>query len=204
MRGRKGQTAFADFHEFLHVVGNAAAGAAQCKGRADDGGESHLRLHRHRFGHVVGNAGTGTFKPDAVHGFLKALTVFGLVDRLRRGADQFHVVLTEDAFLIESHREIQRRLPAHRGENGIGLFFGDDALKNARIQRFDVGRVRRIRVGHDRRRIGIHQNNAVPLFPKGLAGLGTGIVKFTGLADNDRAGAENHDGFNVCTFGHDV
>ncbi len=204
VRGRQRQAALADFHEFLHVVGDAAAGAPEREGRTNHGGEAHLRLHGHGFGHVVGDAGAGALKADAVHRLLEALAVLGLVDRFRRSADQLHVVLLEDAFLVQGHREVQGRLAAHRGQNGVGLFTGDDAFQNTRVERFNVGGVRGVRVGHDRGRIGIHQNDAVPLFAQRLAGLSAGVVKFAGLADNDRAGAENHDGFDVCTFGHGI
>ncbi len=35
-----------------------------------------------------------------------------------------------------------------------------------------------------------------------LAGLGAGVVEFAGLADDDRAGADDHDGFDVGALGH--
>src|SRR5690606_40974359 len=57
-------------------------------------------------------------------------------------------------------------------------------------------------IGHDRRRIGVDQDDAVALFAQGLAGLGPRIVELAGLADNDRSSPDDEDGFDVCAFGH--
>ena len=100
MRGRKRQTALADFHEFLHVVCNAAAGAAQSKGRANHGRESHTLLHFQSFGHGIGNAGTSRLQTDLFHCFLEALAVFGLIDHVGLGADQLHAVLLQNALAV--------------------------------------------------------------------------------------------------------
>ena len=47
---------------------------------------------------------------------------------------------------------------------------------------------------HDGRRVAVDQDDLVTLFAQGLAGLGAGIVELTGLADDDRAGADDEDG----------
>ena len=43
----------------------------------------------------------------------------------------------------------------------------------------------KLRVGHDRRRIGIHEHDLVALFPQRLARLHAGIIKLASLADDD-------------------
>src|SRR5690606_232833 len=63
--------------------------------------------------------------------------------------------------------------------------------------RFDVDRVRRVGVGHDRGRVGIHQHHAVALLAQRLAGLRAGVVELAGLADDDGAGADDEDGLEV-------
>ena len=60
-------------------------------------------------------------------------------------------------------------------------------------QRLDVGRVGELRVGHDRRRVRVDQDDLVALLAQDLAGLHAGVVELGGLADDDRAGAEEHD-----------
>src|SRR5256885_12275320 len=51
----------------------------------------------------------------------------------------------------------------------------DDAGDDLGRDRLDVGRVREIRVGHDRRRIGIDQHDAIALGLERLAGLSARI-----------------------------
>ena len=88
---------------------------------------------------------------------------------------------------------VERGLPAHGGQQRIGFFLLDDAGDGAPLDRLDIGGVGHGRVGHDRRRVGVHQDHPVALFPQGLAGLGAGVIEFAGLADDDGAGAENQD-----------
>ena len=46
-------------------------------------------------------------------------------------------------------------------------------------------------VGHDRSGVGIDQDDLDALFPKGSCGLGACIVKFTRLANDDGATADD-------------
>ena len=66
----------------------------------------------------------------------------------------------------------------------------------------DIGAVGHLRVGHDGGRVGVDQDHLIAFFPQGLAGLGAGIVKLAGLADDDGAGADDQDFLNVGAFGH--
>src|SRR5690606_14284830 len=50
--------------------------------------------------------------------------------------------------------------------------------------------------------VGVDQHHAVTLVAQGLAGLGAGIVELAGLADDDRAGADDENGFEVSALGH--
>ena len=62
--------------------------------------------------------------------------------------------------------------------------------------------IRKFRVGHDRGRVGIHQNDAVPFLLEGLAGLHAGIVELAALPDDDGAGADDEDALDIRAFGH--
>ena len=75
----------------------------------------------------------------------------------------------------------------------------DDLGDDLRRDRLDIGGVGQIRVGHDRRRIGVDQDDPVALLLERLAGLGAGIVELAGLADDDRAGADDQDRWR-CRF----
>ena len=59
-----------------------------------------------------------------------------------------------------------------------------------------------LRVGHDRRRVAVDEDDAVALLAQRLAGLGAGVVELAGLADDDRAGADDEDGFQVGALRH--
>ena len=76
------------------------------------------------------------------------------------------------------------------------------ARHRPREQRLDVGRVGDLGVGHDRRRVGIDEDDPVALLLESLARLGAGIVELAGLADDDRPGADEQDGVKISAFGH--
>src|SRR5262249_12944396 len=69
----------------------------------------------------------------------------------------------------------------------------DDLGDDLRGDRLDVGSVGQIRIGHDRGRIGVDQDDPVALRLERLAGLRAGIVELAGLADDDRASANDQD-----------
>jgi hypothetical protein len=121
----------------------------------------------------------------------------------RLGADHLDAVFFERAHHVPSERGVQRGLAAHGRQQRIGRSFSMILATNLGRDRLDIGRVRQCRVGHDRGRVRIHQDDPVAFFLQRLAGLRAGIVELAGLADDDRPGADDQDGFNVCAFGHD-
>ncbi len=127
-------------------------------------------------------------EPDAHHRFLEKLAVFSLRDGLRVGPDQSDIVPNERAIAIQFHGGVERRLATHRRQDRVRLFPFQDQLDHFRRDRLDVGAIGKLRIGHDRGRIGIHEHDLVALFAQGLAGLHAGIIKFATLPDNDRAG----------------
>jgi hypothetical protein len=66
----------------------------------------------------------------------------------------------------------------------------------------DVDGIGRFRVRHDRRRIGIHQDDPVALFLERFAGLRARVIKFTCLADHNRTSANNQDAFDIGSLRH--
>jgi hypothetical protein len=200
--GRGLQAPFADGDELFHVVGDATATAAHGEGRPDDGGKADARLDLQGFFHAVSQGGTGVGQADAGHGLLEFFPVFRLVDGILGCADQDHAVFFQHAVLGQVQGAVKRGLPPHGGQDGIRPFPFQDALHRLPVDGLDVGGVRHLRVGHDGGRVGVHQDDPVPLFLERLAGLGAGIVELAGLADDDGAGADDQDGFEVCTLGH--
>jgi hypothetical protein len=88
------------------------------------------------------------------------------------------------------------------GSSASGALFFDDLGNGLPVDRLDVGRIRHGRVGHDGRRVGVHQNDTVTLFTQRLARLGSGVVEFAGLSDHDRARTKNENTVYVRTFWH--
>ncbi len=199
---RKVEPALHDGVEVFGVVGDAATAATHREGRADDAGETDVLLPFPGFGHGMRNRCPRCGEADPRHCLTEALAILRLVDGIGRGADHFHAEGVEHAFAVEVERAVECRLPAHGGQNGIGALALDDAPEHAPVDRLDVGDVGHGRVGHDRGRIRVHENDAVAVLAQCLAGLGARVVELAGLADDDRAGADDQDAFDVVTLRH--
>ena len=105
--------------------------------------------------------------------------------------------------LGERQRGVERGLPAHGRQQRVGPLALDDLGDDLGRDRLDVGGVRQLRIGHDRGRIGVDQDDAVALGLQRLAGLGAGIVELAGLPDDDGARADDEDGFDIRALRHE-
>ncbi len=139
---------------------------------------------------------------DFFHRLAEQLTVLGLVDSLGLGTDQLDAVLVENALLVKRQGGVERRLATHRRQDRVRPLLGDDLSHDLGRDRLDVGRVRQIRVGHDRRGIGVDEDDPIALGPQSLAGLSAGIVELARLADDDRACADDENRIDVSSFWH--
>jgi hypothetical protein len=111
-------------------------------------------------------------------------------------------VLVEDAGVGQRDGDVQPGLPADGRQERIWPLTGDDLRDGLRGERLDVRRVGELRVGHDRRRVGVHEHDPVPLGTQRLAGLHAGVVELAGLTDHDRSRAEQEDAPQVVAAGH--
>ena len=59
-----------------------------------------------------------------------------------------------------------------------------------------------LRVGHDRRRVRVDEDDLVALLEQHLAGLRARVVELGRLADDDRTGAEDEDAVDVVSTRH--
>ena len=157
---------------------------------------------RRRLIAVVRELRTRRLQSDLLHRLAEELAIFGLVDGFGFRAYQLDPVTIENTLLVQRQGGVQRRLSAHRREDRVGALFRYDFRDDFRRDRLDIGRVRQLRVRHDRRRIRIHENDPVALGLQSLAGLRSGVVEFACLADDDRTGTDYEDRFDVCAFGH--
>src|SRR5699024_1558943 len=133
---------------------------------------------------------------------LEGLTVLRGVDGGDRRADELDVVLGQHPGLVQRDRRVEGRLPAEGGQQRVGALLGDDRRDDLGGDRLDVGGVGDLRVGHDRRRVGVDEDDAQALLAQHPAGLGAGVVELGGLPDDDRPGADDENGTQVGTTRH--
>ena len=69
---------------------------------------------------------------------------------------------------------------------------------------FNVCGISHGRIGHNRGWVGIDQDDSKALFTKCFTGLSAGVVKLTGLANNNWASTKYEDAFYVSSFWHVV
>ena len=84
-------------------------------------------------------------------------------------------------------------MAAHRGQNRVRFFPLEDELDHFRRDRLDVGAISKLRIGHDRGRVRIHEHDLVAFFAQRLAGLHARVIKLAALPDDDRAGTDEED-----------
>ena len=157
---------------------------------------------RARFLHAPGDPGFRAFQADLVHRLPEELAVLGLFNGLAVRPDELDAEFVQHAALRRLQRRVQRRLAAHGRKESARLLSSDDLRDDLGRDRLDVGRVRHFRIGHDRGGIGVQQNDPVALVLEGLACLCARVVEFAGLADHDRARADDHDRAQIGPLGH--
>jgi hypothetical protein len=162
-------------------VRDPAAGAAERERRPHD------RRHREV---DVGRAGDDASRhrqTDRLDGGTEELAVLGAADRIEVGADQL------DSERRELDREVQRRLPAQRRQDRVGPLALDHLGDGRGVERLEVRRVGPLGVGHDRRRVRVHEHDAEALAAQHAARLRAGVVELARLPDPDRPRAEDQD-----------
>ena len=82
-----------NFVELAFIVYNTTTGSTKCKGRADNCREPDYVVYEISCVFVSGNYfGRNAWFADCFHCVFEHLTVFGLVDCCRAGAEQLNVV----------------------------------------------------------------------------------------------------------------
>ena len=135
---------------------------------------------------------------------LELLAVLRAPDHLHGRADELDAELLEHTRLRERDREVERGLPAERRQDGIralALEDGGDALE---VERLDVRAVGEPGVGHDRRRVRVDDDRAIAVLAQHLQRLAARVVELAGLADDDRAGADDADALEVAPRRHQL
>ncbi len=200
--GRVMDAGAGDAVQLLLVVGDAGAQATHGEARAHDQRVAELLGDLVDFLDAVGDVGAGGFGAGLVNDLLEQFTVLATVDGFQGSTDQFDVVLLQDAGLAQRHGGVERGLAAQGGQERVGAFLGDDLLEDRGGDRLDVGGVSHLRVGHDGGRVGVDEDDADAFLTKDAACLGARVIELRSLTDHDRAGADDHHGFDVGALRH--
>ena len=103
---------------------------------------------------------TGHFSAAGFYDVLELLTVFTAFNRVDIGTDEFDTVFVEYAGLVQVDGGVESGLTTKSGQKSVWAFFCDDRFDDFRVDRFDVGGVGNVRVGHDGRGVRVDQNDA--------------------------------------------
>lgn len=147
------------------------------------------------------DTGTRGFEADFLHRHVETAAVFCFINRVGGGTNHGDAELFQHALTFQLQRAVQRRLTAHGWQHRVRALFFNNLAYHFPVNRLDVGGISHFRVGHDGRRVGVHQNDAVTLFTQGFTRLRARVVKLTRLTDNNRARTQNQDTFISVRFG---
>ena len=104
--------------------------------------------------------------------------------------------------MMQVHRSVEAGLATEGWQQGVGSFLLDDLGDHLPGDRFNVGPIRRLRIGHDRGRIRIDEDDLVALFAEGLARLRAGIIELARLTNDNGTRTDDEDLAEVGTFRH--
>ncbi len=174
------------------VVRDTRSGTTHRERRANDDGVTQIARCLDALLHRVADDGAGARSTDGLHDRSELLTVLAALDGIDVRTDQFHPIPFENTGRVQGDGGIQCGLTTEGCQQGIGPFFRNDALHVFGRDGLDVGGVGELRVRHDRRGVGVDQDDAQPLVPKHSAGLRARVIEFARLPDDDRTGTDNH------------
>ena len=183
---------------------HTAALAPHREGRTDDRRQGNVALGERRLdlAETLDSDRPGDAQAGIGHRAAELLAILGAADRGGISADQLDPEALQRAVLVKGHCQVECRLAAERRQQRVGPLLLDDPGQRAREERLDVGSGGELRVGHDRRRVGVDEDDLVTLLQQHLAGLHAGVVKLGRLADHDRTRADQEDLLDVGAFRH--
>ena len=200
--GREFQTFANLFFEFIAVVSDAAANSTQREAGSDNHWQADFFESQTSLVHVVNDSAVTDIQPDFDHGLLEGIAFFGLLDHVNFGTQHFDAKLFEYPVFDEVHRRVQASLTTKRRQQCIRPLHFDDLRNVFPGDRLNIRAISHFGVGHDRGWVRIDQHDFVPLFAKGFAGLGSGIVKLAGLPNHNGTRTDNQNLTNVVATGH--
>ena len=192
----------ANLHQLVFVIGKAAAGAAQGKGRAQHHGIANPQGSGFGFFQGVGDFRGNHRLADGLAHFLEQLPVLCPLDGGEGGAQQLHPAFLQDALLFQLHGQVQAGLAADAGNDGIRALVANNLRNVFQGQGLHIHLVGNGGVGHDGGGVGVCQDDLVAFLFQRQARLGAGIVKFRRLSNHNGAGADDEYLLDVCSLCH--
>ena len=189
-------------HEFVPVVREARAEPAHRERRPHHQRVTEVFGGIHRFPDRVHDVTAGDIGTGFENEILEELAVFALLDGFDLRADQLDAVLLQNPGFVEGDRRVEGGLSAQSRQDRIRLLVLDDRLERLVRDRLDVGGIREVGVGHDRRRVRVHENDPDAFGPQHSAGLRSRVVELGGLADHDRARPDDQNRMDVVALRH--
>ncbi len=121
------------------------------------------------------------------------LAILGRLDGGNGSAQDADSMSAQHPLPVQRQATVQRRLPAERQENSVGLAELDHPSREARRHRQKEDAVGEPRRRLNRRDIGIDQPDLDPLLLERLDRLRAGVVEFARLADLERSRPQHQD-----------
>jgi hypothetical protein len=184
------------------VPREARAAAAEDERRAHDDREADDTADGDRLVDAVREPRARHREPDLLHRGLEPRAVLRRVDRVHVGADELDAVSLQHPGVVQRDREVEGGLAAERREQRVRALALDDAGDALEVERLDVRGVRELGVGHDRRRVRVHEQDPVSLVAQHAAGLRPRVVELARLSDDDRAAPDHEDRLEVVAARH--
>ena len=165
---------------------------------ADEDGEAHFLNEAVDIVHRGEGAPLGLVHADTVEHGRELIAVFGIVNRLRGGAKDRHVLC------VEFEREVVRNLPACGDNHTVGVLQLEDIHHALEGQLVEIKAVAHVVVGGDGLGVVVNHHGAVSVLANGLERLHAAPVELHGGADTVSTGAEHNDGALVVEVLHIV
>ena len=186
MRHRQIKTISYDSAQFFNIVTETTALTAHSISRTHNKWKTDFFSNFFSAFYRVTNTRTRSVNSKRLHSFLKNLTVFTTLNRIKINTNNLNTIFFKNAGLIQLHSHIQTSLSTKIRKQSIRPFLFNNLRNSFNIQWLNISSVRHNRVSHNRSRIRVHKHNLIALFAQSLTSLSTRIVKFTSLPNHNR------------------
>ena len=188
--------------QFVFIVNQAASGSAHGVGRPQNHRVFEPVRNVQCLLHGICHFAPGHLDSQGIHCIFECNPVLAALDGIHLHADNLHLIFFQNSRTGKLRAEIQPGLPSQIGQQCVRTLLCNDLLQPLLVQRLNISHVCHLRIRHNGGRVGIYQYNLISQLFQRLARLGAGIVKLTGLADDNGTGTYNQHFVNVSSLRH--